>query len=53
MGDTVGDESGRDWWFTWAATGMAEAERGETVGSSLEAEQSAMHHFFANATIDR
>ena len=51
-GATVADESGRDWWFTWAIEGMADAEAGPTCTSCLEAEASAVRHFFANARIE-
>lgn len=51
-GETVEDESGADYWFTWMASGMAEAEVGEYVASSyLEAQSAAMVHFFENAHI--
>jgi hypothetical protein len=50
-GVTVDDESGEDWWFTWACAGMSSSESGETFSSCLEAEASAMEHFFASAQI--
>lgn len=50
-GETVDDESGDDWWFTWAAPGMAECEVGATCASSLEALCDAASHFFENADI--
>lgn len=50
-GETVSDESGADWWFTWAAPGMADCESGDTCASSLDAEADALVHWFSNAVI--
>lgn len=51
-GATVDDESGEDWWFTWAADGMSDCKSGPTCASCLDAEASAIQHFFANACIE-
>jgi len=50
-GATVQDESGPEWWFTWAAPGMADCESGPTCSISLEALASAVQHWLANASI--
>lgn len=50
-GETVDDESGDDWWFTWAVDGMADCEVGPTCAEQLGATTSAMEHFFQNADI--
>lgn len=51
-GATVDDESGDDWWFTWAVDGMSDCESGPTCSSCLDAEASAVQHFFATACIE-
>ncbi len=50
-GETVTDESGADWWFTWCAPGMSSVETGETHGSELEATFDALAHWLANSSI--
>lgn len=51
-GVAVFDESGDDWWFTWATVRMSDYEAGPTCTSCLDAEASAVQHFFANACIE-
>ena len=50
-GETVTDESGADWWFTWGTPQMSEYECGPTCSGSLEALQSAALHWFENARV--
>lgn len=49
-GETVDDESGDDWWFTWVAKDC-DLETGPTCADELLTWSSAMEHWFANAEI--
>jgi hypothetical protein len=48
-GETVTDESGRDWWFTWSRG--TDVETGETHATQLDAFGDAMAHWFSYAEI--
>jgi hypothetical protein len=48
-GDTVDEESGVDWWFTW--TNGGDIEVGPTADSMLAATGEAMAHWFEASTI--
>lgn len=50
-GETVDDESGDGWWFTWGAEGMSGYEVGNTLDGSQQAWADAAAHYFANTDI--
>jgi hypothetical protein len=50
-GETVDDEGGADWWWTWTNGGDIEA--GSACASMLDATGDAMAHWFGNARITR
>ena len=50
-GETVTDESGADWWWSW--TNGGDIETGEVCASSLDATGDAMAHWFGAAEVPR